>query len=61
MFDGNMVTLVEYHKFHLLLVKQKLDCDQMFYKRSQTMDGTFHWYVEERVTTSHFCNLFPCT
>ena len=42
MFDGNMDTLVECHNFHLSLVEQKLDCRQMFYKRSQTMNGTFH-------------------
>ena len=30
MFDGNMAVLVEFHKFHLSLVEQKLDCGQMF-------------------------------
>ena len=30
MFDGNMAVLVEFYKFHLSLVEQRVDCGQMF-------------------------------
>ena len=30
MFDGIIAVLLEFHNFHLLLMEQKLDCDQMF-------------------------------
>ena len=43
MFDGNMAVLVEYHNFYLSLMEQM-------------MDSTYHWYVEEPESTSHFAS-----